>query len=371
MRVYPEADAARWNELITRLPYHHILQSYQWGEFKSSYGWSAHRLVFERDMRPQAAAQVLQRRLPRLPWSIMYVPKGPALDYSDIELVDEVLSYLERFARQNRALLIKIDPDVALNNGNPEIRAVQAHVTAPSPPAAAAEEVLNLFTRRGWTFSREQIQYKNTVVLDLSQSEEKLLADMKPKTRYNIRLAARKGVEVESGGEGHLATFYQLYAETSARDGFLIRPFAYYEQVWRSFLQHDLASLLLARWQSSYLAGLMLFRLGNKAWYMYGASTSAHRNLMPNYLLQWEAIRLARRQGCLLYDLWGAPDRLDESDPMWGVYRFKEGLGGQLVQHIGAYDFPAHRFPFWIYTVALPVYLSFLRSRHRRTTPND
>ena len=113
------------------------------------------------------------------------------------------------------------------------------------------------------------------------------------------------------------------------------------------------------------------FRFGNKAWYMYGASRDLHRNLMPNHLLQWEAMRWAKAQGCTVYDMWGAPDVLDESDPMWGVYRFKEGFGGQFVRHLGAYDHPASRLLYQFYTATVPHYLEMLRKKSRKTKKVD
>ncbi|NIO67757.1 MAG: peptidoglycan bridge formation glycyltransferase FemA/FemB family protein [Anaerolineae bacterium] len=189
---------------------------------------------------------------------------------------------------------------------------------------------------------------------------------MKAKTRYNIRLAARRGVRVRVGGPDDLALFYEMYAETGRRDDFIIRPFAYYQDAWGAFVEAGLACLFLAEYEGEPLAGLIAFRFGQRAWYMYGASTEKHRNLMPNHLLQWEAIRWAKGEGCTVYDMWGAPDVLSEDDPLWGVYRFKEGFGGQFVRHIGAYDYPVSRPLYWFYTVLMPRYLDLLRARHRR-----
>ena len=368
IQLLSEDNPQRWNEIISQLPYNHVLQSYQWGQFKSLHGWSAHRLIFRDNATIKGAALVLQRKLPRLPWGIMYVSKGPMLDYSDAELVNKVLFYLERLARQQKALLIKIDPDISFEDDNPNWARIQGKVTAPAQPVPVSSPVVEALTHRGWKLSNEQVQFENTVLIDLGQSEEELLARMKPKTRYNIRLASRKGVRVRPGRVDDLDTFYRIYAETSARDEFPIRPFEYYYDVWQSFLQDGMADLLLAEWEGKLLAGLMLFRLGHKAWYIYGASSNEKRNLMPNHLLQWEAIRLGKQKGCLLYDLWGAPDILNEGDPMWGVYRFKKGLGGQTVCHIGAYDFSTNPILTRLYTRLLPCYLSLLRSRHQQTS---
>lgn len=354
MRATEIADAQAWDRALLALPNPQVLQSWAWGEFKSRHGWSATRLLFQEQGRTVAAASVLQRKLPRLPASLLYVPRGPALDWTDAALADRVLAELGNLARQRRALLIKIDPDVYY----------PGDVPAFSPRPACAPDTARLLARGGWRFSGEQIQFRNTVLLDLARPEDELLAAMRQKTRYNIRLAARRGVQISHGGAGDLDRFYRLYAETSRRDGFLIREAAYYHDAWSSLLEEGLAHLLLAEVEGETVAGLFLLTFGPVAWYMYGASSGRHRKHMPNQLLQWQAIRRAQAVGCTLYDLWGAPDQLDESDPMWGVVRFKLGLGGQLARGLGAWDLPINRAGYWFYTVARPRYLAWLRRRN-------
>lgn len=341
-------DPQAWDDTLLNLPTNHVLQSWSWGEFKESYGWMATRLLFTEGGQGRAAAQVLRRQLPRLPLSVMYVPKGPALDYTDLALLETVLTHLETVARRSQAIFIKIDPDVCLVDG-----------TEPHP-------VIAVLTRRGWRRSAEQIQFPNTVLVDLTSDEDDLLAAMKSKTRYNVRLAARRGVTVRLGSVDDLPLFYQLYNETSQRDGFLIRPYTYYRDAWGRFLETGRAQLFLAEHEGDILAGLILFIFGKTAWYMYGASSDQKRELMPNHLLQWEAMRWARVQGCTTYDMWGAPDVLDESDPLWGVHRFKAGFGGQFTRRIGAYDYPTWGILYWAYTLLMPRYLDFLRRRHRQ-----
>jgi peptidoglycan pentaglycine glycine transferase (the first glycine) len=114
------------------------------------------------------------------------------------------------------------------------------------------------------------------------------------------------------------------------------------------------------------VAGLILFHFARKAWYFYGMSSDLHREKMPNYQLQWEAIRLAKKLGCEIYDLWGAPEELDENDPMWGVFRFKQGLGGKLIKTIGAWDYPVNNITYNIYNVLLPKLLSVFRFFRKR-----
>ncbi len=354
VRITQVTDRSVWDEALACLPVAHVLQTWDWGNFKSRWGWQPTRLLFEEAGQPLAVAQVLRRRLPRIPLCVSYVPKGPALDYDDISLLAQVLSALERWTRQQRSLFVKIDPDVWLGPGSKD-----------RPPLPKAVAVMETLAARGWRRSREQIQFKNSIIIDLTPDENDLLIHMKAKTRYNIGLTDRRGVSVRPGTESDLKTFYSLYDETSQRNGFLIRPPAYYLDVWTQFLRAGRAHLLLAEIAGESIAGLLLFHFGQTAWYMYGASSSRHRNLMPNHLLQWEAIRLAKHLGCTQYDMWGAPDRFDESDPMWGVYRFKTGFGGETMRGMGAFDYSPLRRLYWVYTIAMPRILALMRRRHQ------
>ncbi len=325
-----------WNRGLASLPTPHVLQTWEWGQVKRQTGWHPLPLRLQTSNRIQGQALILRRRLPALPWALGYVPKGPIVDWSDPDAVEAMLAMLERTARQQRLLFLKIDPDV-------------------DPNTPTGQAIIQRLTSRGWRPSPQAIQFRNTVLVDLRGTEEELLARMKSKWRYNIRLARRRGVRVREGTVADLPRFYALYEETARRDAFLIRPYAYYEHTWRTFMSSEMAVLLLAEWEGTTIAGLMLFLFGSRAWYMYGASASGEvRKHMPNHLLQWEAMRTARARGCSVYDMWGAPDVLDERDPMWGVYRFKMGFGGTFQRWIGAWDFPVYPRAYHIYVSTLP-----------------
>ncbi len=345
------ADRDEWNRTVLALADPHVLQSWEWGAFKARQGWTVQRILLLDRGAPRAAAQILRRPLPRTPLGVLYVPRGPLLAEPDPSLFDLTLEALEQNAREQAGMFVKIDPEFK----------------RPDSP----DPLTSRLTSRRWRPSKEQIQFKNTVLLDLSPSEEQLLAGMKHKTRYNIRLAGRRGVRVGPGGPADLAAFYDMYAETSARDGFIIRPFAYYQDVWGSLMNAQIAKMFLARLGDEIIAGLILFVFGQRALYFYGASRSAHRDAMPNHLLQWEAIRWAKGCGCAIYDFWGAPDTLDENEPMYGVYRFKEGFGGAFTQNIGAYDFVVNPALYWLYAIARPWYLRLLRSTRGAMQPRE
>jgi lipid II:glycine glycyltransferase (peptidoglycan interpeptide bridge formation enzyme) len=223
----------------------------------------------------------------------------------------------------------------------------------------------------GFSISSEQVQFKHSMTLALSPSEDDLLSAMKQKTRYNVRLAARRGVQVREGSARDLELLYQMYAETSLRDGFAIREPAYYHAVWGGFTEGGLAQPFIAEVDEVPIAAIIVYRFGDTASYLYGMSRDLHRNLMPTYLLQWEGIRWAKRVGCRTYDFWGAPDTFDDTDPMWGVFRFKAGFGARIVRLIGAWDYAARPTLFWLYSSLMPRILALMRFRGRLQTEDS
>jgi len=297
--------------------------------------------------------------------SILYAPKGPLLDWTNEALRNRVLNDLQAFAKKEGAIFLKMDPDIVLGTGVP--------ATDDTVDNTDGQALLSELKRRGWRYSSDQIQFKNTVLLDLTPTEEELLAHMKQKTRYNIRLAEKKGVTLRVGILGDLDMLYKMYAETSVRDGFVIRDEGYYKTVWETFMRSALsdqpsAEPLIAEVDGEPVAALFVFYFAERAYYVYGMSRATHREKMPTYLLQWEAMKRAKVKGCGVYDLWGAPDVFDESDSMWGVYRFKEGLGGKVVRTLGAWDFAPNPFWYKLYSEIIPRVLDVMRSRGKTRT---
>lgn len=361
-------SSGSWNDAIAHLPGAHILQTWQWGQFKAITGWQPLPVAW-RDSQGQirAAALVLERTALRriIPGGlkILYVPRGPLADWHDLVLARQVIEDLEAFAKERGAIFIKIDPEIILGSGVPG--------SEDDRPDPGGQRVVAEMQARGWRFSQDQIQFRNTVWLDLSGDEAQWMARMKQKTRYNIRLARRKGVQVRAGSAVDFPLLYRMYAETSVRDGFVIRSEEYYDRLWRTFLEQGMAEPLIAQVDDQAVAGVFLFYFAGRAWYLYGMSRDAHREKMPNYLLQWEAMRRASERGCRLYDLWGAPDEFNENDSMWGVFRFKEGLGGSVIRTAGAWDFPARPLLYSLYTQVLPKILDVMRNRGKNRTRRE
>lgn len=315
----------------------HLLQSPYWQTFKSQFNWAGRSISLPDCTAP---VSILFRRLP-LGLNFAYVPKGPTINWQDNRAVETALRELKRAGRQRGTFFLKVEPD-----------------------AAADPAVTDAFRRAGFTPGRT-VQPQATVLVNIALPEETILAEMKPKCRYNIRLAQKKGVTVRPGTAEDVAVFYRLSLITGNRDGFGIHPPDYYRAVFESFPPENRA-LLLACYADEPLAGLMVFAWQGRAYYLYGASGDQHRNLMPAYLLQWEAIRWAKAQNCAVYDLWGIPNAPLETleaefeqrnDGLWGVYRFKRGFGGAVAYSAGAFDFVYHR----------PLYALFTRLLESRS----
>ncbi len=292
----------------------HLLQMEAWGRLKSAHGWS-----YEIAASDTARALVLFRPLP-LGFSLAYIPMGPTGDWFGL------LPELDALCRKHRAIALKVEPDVA-----------------DSPAASLRLE------QHGFLRSPQTIQPPRTLLIDLDTSEEEILARMAQKTRYNIRLAGRKGVVVRPSQD--IGMFTRMIRETGERNEFGVHSPDYYHQAYDLFHPSGHCELLAAGYEGQPLAALMVFKAGKRAWYLYGASSNEHRNRMPTYLLQWEAIRWARNHGCDTYDLWGIPDEepdvledqfTNRDDGLWGVYRFKRGFGGRHYRAVGAWDRPYH-----------------------------
>ena len=302
-----------WQKFIDSHSSAHILQTPLWGTLKASFGWSPRYLL-----AGEVGAMVLFRRLP-LGLSVGYIPRGPVGEGDWRQFWPAV----DELCRSEGAVFLRVEPEIW---------------------QPAADDFIN-DQLPGFIKTDQTVQPPRTVLIDVEASEEDILKEMKSKTRYNIRLAGRKDVVVHP--DDNVEMFHRMMLTTGERDEFGIHSRKYYQRAYDLFAPQDKCVLLIAEYNGQPLAGLMAFAHGDTAWYFYGASTNLERNRMPTYLLQWEAIRWAKRKGCKVYDLWGVPDSpeptledtfLDRSDGLWGVYRFKRGFGGEIRRTIGTWD---------------------------------
>jgi len=309
----PIVSLTDWNQFLSRHPNAHLLQTGEWGELKSAFGWKPVRFV-----SGEEGVQILFRKLP-LGFTIGYIPKASVSSQQSI-FSQELWSEIDLVCKQNRAIFLKIEPDL-WKDQKPETWSL-ALETSP-----------------------HNIQPPRTVIVNIKGNEEEILARMKQKTRYNIRLAEKKGVIVRTWDD--IESFHQMMLITGGRDGFGVHSREYYQRAYDLLHPKQMGELLLAEYEGKPLAALFVARNGNRAYYLYGASTDEERNRMPTYLLQWGAMKWTKAHGCEEYDLWGVPDEEEgtleanferRQDGLWGVYRFKRGFGGEVKRAIQAMD---------------------------------
>lgn len=329
LRALPASQQAAWDAFVNGHAQGHLLQSWGWGELKTGANWQPLRLALWDEQAGQiiAAAQVLQRTVARIParlGHLAYVPKGPVLDWT--ARMDDGSSVAQRFLHELRAYL-RSRGALALQ--------IEPHLEAETSEAQSA---LHCLKELGWRETRH-VQPIRTITLDVQPDEETLLARMKEKWRYNVRLAARKGVEIRiAQSQSDVQQWYTLLETTGERDQFGIHTREYYCKAWDVLGKRQQACLFLAYAEGELLAGIFVSLLAGEAIYLYGASSNARRNLMPNYLLQWEAVRWAKQAGARRYDFWGIPATDEAEETMAGVYRFKRGWGGRIVRFLGNYE---------------------------------
>jgi lipid II:glycine glycyltransferase (peptidoglycan interpeptide bridge formation enzyme) len=308
----PEVSLERWQAFLEAHPDAHFLQTGAWGELKARFGWDVHRLIVG-----DAGAQILLRPLP-LGLTLAYIPKLAQIAQSPHAL-DSLWREVDLLCGKRHGVLCKIEPDGWMNEHEAVPLGAQSETSSAGRP------------------SPHCIQPRRTIVVDLRGPETLILERMKQKCRYNIKLAEKKGVRVETWDD--IEGFHRMLLETGKRDAFAVHSADYYRRVYELFRAGGMCELMVAKYAGEPLAALMVLARGRRAWYVYGGSTDRERERMPNYLLQWEAMRWARDHHCEEYDLWGVPDE-DEptleagfqsrSDGLWGVYRFKRGFGGEL-----------------------------------------
>lgn len=320
-----QVSLTEWNQFIKSHPNAHLLQMGEWGELKNDFGWKAVRFI----LKGEVGAQILFRRLP-LGLTLGYMPK-PAFSFQQSAISEEFWEEVDSICKQNRAVFLKVERD------------------------AWAEEAISV-QHSAFSLSSHNIQPPRTVLISIKEDEETMLARMKPKCRYNIRLAEKKGITVRAWDD--ISAFHEMMTVTGGRDKFGVHSKEYYQRAYELFHPKGTCELLVAEYEGKPLASLMVFANGKRAWYVYGASNDQERNRMPTYLLQWEAIRWAKARGCEEYDLWGVPDENEDvleaqfesrHDGLWGVYRFKRGFGGEVKRAAQALDRVYNPLLYWAY----------------------
>ncbi len=331
MRVIQVDGGAKadWDGALLEEPYFALLQSWDWGAFKTQMGWQVYRLAVEDQGRILAGAQLLIKPLAPHFRSVAYVPRGPFGNWLEAGSGDLLLEEIHRLARLHGAVFTKIEP-----------------------PLADSPRARHAIAGRGFVPTSLYNQPTATIVADLCPALDAVEAQMRRRTREYVRYSARKGVTVRTGGFEDLEAFTRIMRTTARREHFVPRTQEYYTNEWQVFDRLGETILLMAYFDSRLLAVHMAFRFGRHAAYFHGGSVRDFAQLRPNHLLVWEALKWAKAHGCDSYDLWGIPEEVgsavagggdapvsERTDDLWGVYHFKRGFSKNIVGYVGSWDF--------------------------------
>lgn len=420
MNFLEEVSKERYNHFVANHPKGHALQSSEWGEFKSIHEWQMHRVGLEENGELVAAALLLTRNLPVIKKPIVYAPRGFVIDFKNEKYLAEFTKGVRDFAKKLGAIFIKIDPDIKHKERDLEGRVIEGGED--NSWLIPALEKLG-FVHKGFELDFNGIQPRFCFRLDITRSEEEIFNNFHEKTRYNIRLAQRKGIEIIEGSRDDLVRFAEIMKVTGERDGFITRPLKYFQEMYDTLVPSGQMKLFLAKYnleksvneakaeldkaekelmkleQSSFneemkeeqmkkrenkqselkeritklesklkelesererhpdgiiVSGAINLIFGDKVWYLYGASDNIYRNLMPNYLIQWEMIRWAKSAGAKIYDFRGISGDLSPDHHLYGLYRFKKGFNGEFTEFIGEFDYVLNKPLYYAWEVLLP-----------------
>lgn len=315
LRSITEDQKELYNNTVT-----HVIQSWEWGEFRKSLGLPLLRYGIYNKNKLTTAFQLTLHKIPFTNQFVGYMPKGPLPDKT-------LASALEKIGTETNSAFMKLEPDILSNNS---LYTVYPQFQ-PSPKP--------LFT-------------KYNFLLDLTPTEEELLKKMHSKTRYNIRVAEKKGVNVEiRDDEKAFQIFLKLHFETTTRQGFHSHNTFYHTQAWQTLKKAGMAKVAIAFFRKKPLTAWMLYNFKDTLYYPYGGSSVEHKDVMANNLVAWESIKYGRQLGLKTFDMWGAlGPNADSKDPWYGFHRFKSGYGGELVEYIGTYDLVFNDPLYWAFT---------------------
>ena len=317
MLLVDKNNLEKYNEFLQKHDRCNFQQSIEWGKVKDKNWKNEIILVEDENKNIKGSISVLIRKIPIF-GNLIYSSRGPICNIHDENTLKELTNGIIELAKKYKAFVIKIEPDIKSNE----------------------EEFKKIIKKLGYKikdnakeFSQE-IQPRYVFRLDIkNKTEEEVFNKFHPKTRYNIRLASKKEVSIKNGKKEDLKDFYKIMKITGQRDNFIIRPLEYFEKMYDELGSH--AKLLMAYYEDKPISGIFNINYGNKVWYLYGASSNEHRNLMPNYLLQWEAIKYAILNKKDVYDFRGVSGVVDPNHPQFGLYRFKKGFNAEFTEFIG------------------------------------
>ena len=336
--VTDEKSRKEYKEFMEKHKRCNFQQSIEWAKVKSNW---INEIILSEDNNGNinGAISVLIRKIP-LFGNIMYSSRGPICDIHDISVLKQLTDGIKELAKKYKAIVFKAEPDIESKD----------------------EEFRKNVTKLGYKIKdnaknfRDEIQPRYVFRLDIKdKTEDEIFANFHSKTRYNIRLAIKKGVTIKEGNKEDLKDFHKIMIETGARDGFIIRPLSYFEKMYNELAPEHM-KLLMAYYDGKPISGVIPIMYGNKTWYLYGASSNQHRNLMPNYLLQWEMIKMAIARKDDIYDFRGVSGVVDEKHPQYGLYRFKKSFGATFTEFIGEIYIPFKPITYFAYKISEKIF---------------
>lgn len=317
----------------------HFAQSVLWAKLKSEWKFEA-VIVRNEGGEIEGTMGILIRRVPIFKAAMMYSPRGPVCDVHNKEVMSKLFDGANALAKKYKAYILKVDPDV--KSDDTEFLAICKEIGLTEPENSK-------------NFEGIQPRYVFRLYLE-GRNEDELMASFHQKTRYNIRVAIKKGVTVKQADLSEISKFHKIMLETGLRDNFVIRTESYFRKMFECLGDH--ARLYMAYLDGEAIAGTIAIHYGNKVWYLYGASSNAHRNVMPNFLLQFEMIKWAVEVGADIYDFRGVSGDISEDNPLYGLYRFKKGFNGEFTEFTGEMRI--------IYRPALNGFLKFAEKCYRK-----
>ncbi len=312
-------NAAEFDAFTEKHENGHFLQTSLWGKVKNDWKWFG--VVCRNDSGEiTGTLGVLLRKISKLPYHMMYAPRGPVCDFDDKETFAALIERAKQEGKKYNAYELKMDKDVPVDN----------------------EEYRKIALSQGFKFKERTINFEDfqcryVIRININgRNEDEVFAAFHADHRRKIRIALKNNVEIKIHGSEMAETFYDIMKETCERDGFELRSAAYFARILDCF--GDKARLYMAYYEGRPIAGAISVLWGNKVWYFYGASSNSDRKVMPNYLLQWEMIKWSIESGCRIYDFRGVAGVIDESNPLFGLYRFKHRFDGEYIEFMGEMD---------------------------------
>ncbi len=350
MRLLEEKDKEEYKKFLESHERCNFQQSLEWGNVKTS--WKKEVILSEdKDGKIRGSLCVWIRKIPIF-GNIMYSARGPVCDLYDEEVIKDLREGADLLAKKYKAFVLRVEPDILKSD----------------------EEFRKIITKHGFRIKddskdfKDEIQPRFVFRLNLKgKTEDQIFAEFHQKTRYNVRLATKKGVVIKEGTKEDLKVFHEIMIETGERDNFIIRSLEYFEKMYDEMAPNHM-KLLMAYYEDKPISGIIPIIYGNKVWYLYGASSNKHRNLMPNYLLQWTMIQEAIKMGADMYDFRGVSGVVDESHPQYGLYRFKKGFNADFTEFIGEIYIPYKPLVYKMYKFSEKTFRSLRTLKKKLTT---